>query len=500
MHRLATFFALAAAAIVMVLSGPLTPRAASAQTSDTPSLDTPIGVPFIGSYEVWCTSRNPAPFNLCRSHHGTPAIDFGMTVGTPVRATGNGIVEEVETSCSGPGWCRNGAGNFISIAHADGRFSRYLHLTDVYVEAGDIISIGDLIGTSGETGQSSSPHLHYDEHFPRGTRSPMGEWLGCVDGEIVKYPDVFGETDWNLVPYGSIVRNDGYDCLTGVPPEPTAPPIVTPGVDQFAISAEGFTVFDLEITSEDGTTSLLTLNSGVLLRQPEPVGPVSIRLRDRLSNTLTWSVPVTYDPGVAPTGPFCDGLQASSGLIGTTAADVIIGTAGADRIDGRGGSDVICAGEGDDTIIGGRGMDWIDAGPGADIVSGGLGLDQIFGGDGDDSVTAGNGADRVFGGPGNDTLNGNFGNDHVEGGPGADTVIGGIGHDWLLGGPGDDRLEGRNGRDYLGGGLGDDQLFGNNGLDRLVGAGGDDSFDGGPKDDRCATDAEDRAPLVECER
>ena len=58
----------------------------------------------------------------------------------------------------------------------------------------------------------------------------------------------------------------------------------------------------------------------------------------------------------------------------------------------------------------------------------------------------------------------------------------------------------QHGRDYLGGGLGDDQLFGNNGLDRLVGAAGDDSFDGGPKDDRCATDAEDRAPLVECER
>ncbi len=500
-HRLAHPLALAAALLVMVLASPLSPTAASAQTvEENPAEASPVGVPFIGSYEIWCTSRNPAPGDRCRSHHSTPAIDLGMEVGEPIRATGNGVVEEVETSCSGPGWCRNGAGNFISIAHADGRFSRYLHLTDVLVEEGQIITVGDLIGTSGETGQSSSPHLHYDEHFPRGTRSPMGVWLGCVDGEVVRYPEVFGQTDWNLVPYGSIVRNDGYDCLTGIEAQPTDPPIVISGESAFGITAEGTGAYDVEITYSDDTTTTFTLVAGTLNRQPAPSAAVSVRMRDRTSNSLTWSVPVVYDPALLPVAPVCDGLHASSGFIGTTAADVIIGTDGSDVIDGRGGNDVICAGGGDDSIHGGRGQDWIQGGPGSDIISGGFGLDKIWSGDGDDDVRGGNGPDQIWGGAGADTVNGNAGNDRVEGGTDDDLVIGGIGHDQLRGGADDDRIEGRNGRDYLGGGLGDDALFGGNGFDRLVGAGGDDSFDGGLKDDRCATDDDDTAPLVDCER
>ncbi len=500
-HHLVYLLALAAALVVMVLASPLSPTAASAQTMEQNLAGaSPVGVPFIGSYEIWCTAGNPAPGDRCRSHHATPAIDFGMTVGTTIRATGNGVVEEIETSCSGPGWCRNGAGNFISIAHADGRFSRYLHLTDVLVAEGQLITVGDVIGTSGETGQSSSPHLHYDEHFPRGTRSPMGVWLGCVDGEVVRYPDVFGETDWSDVPYGSIVRNDGYECLTGAALDTTDPPIVISGETTFAITVEGQGSYDVEISYLDNTTTTFTIAAGTLNRQPAPSEAVSIRLRDRTSSSLTWSSPVVYDPSLLPDLPSCNGLHASSGFIGTTAADVIIGTDGSDVIDGRGGNDIICGGAGDDAIHGGRGQDWIQGGDGSDTISGGFGLDKIWAGNGNDDVRGGNGPDEIFGGAGADRVDGNEGNDLVEGGSGNDTVLGGIGHDVLRGGPDDDRIEGRNGRDYLGGGLGDDSLFGGNGLDRLVGAAGDDSFDGGLKDDRCATDAEDSAPLVDCER
>jgi len=485
---------------VILLAGPFSP--AGAQTvEENPATTSPVAVPFIGSYEIWCTSFNPAPGDRCRNHHTTPAIDFGMEVGTPIRAAGDGIVEEIETSCSGPGWCRNGAGNFISIAHADGRFSRYLHLTDVFVEEGQIITVGDLIGTSGETGQSSSPHLHYDEHFPRGTRSPMGEWLGCVDGQIVRYPDVFGETDWNDVPYGSIVRNDGYDCLTGVPAEQTSPPIVISGDSIFGITIEGLGSYDVEITMANDSTTTLVLSGGTLITQPAPDEAVSVRLRDRSAAAVrTWSEPVVYDPMIIPSGPLCRGLHASSGLIGTTAADVIIGTDGPDVIDGRGGNDIICAGAGNDSIHGGRGSDFIRAGDGDDFVSGGFGRDEVRGGNGDDDIRGGNGPDVLWGGPGTDSIHGTAGNDTIDGGPDNDLVIGGIGHDVLRGGSGDDRIEGRNGRDYLGGGGGNDALFGGNGLDRLVGAAGDDTFDGGPRSDRCATDDEDTGVLVECER
>ena len=73
----------------------------------------PVATPFVGEYPVWCTSGNPAPNNLCGSHHRTPAIDIGMAIGIEIRASGDGVVVEVESGC-GTAWCRGGAGNFVA--------------------------------------------------------------------------------------------------------------------------------------------------------------------------------------------------------------------------------------------------------------------------------------------------------------------------------------------------------------------------------------------------
>ena len=492
--------------IVIVLFG--TPTApAGAETALATAETSPIGVPFIGTYEIWCTDRNPAPGDRCSRHHGSPAIDLGMDIGTPINATGSGVVIETETGC-GPGFCRGGAGNFISIGHADGSFSRYLHLTDVFVEAGDEITVGDEIGTSGISGQSSSAHLHYDEHFPAGTRTPMGPWIGCVAGEQVRYPDVFGHTDWNDVPYGSLVVNDGYGCLDGVDVSDVPRPVVLPGGERFGVIAptnDATAIFELSIDrQDDAPPSIRTLRGTALATFDTPDAPVALRIRAKIGERWAeWSDPVPYDPAtVDSTLPTCHGLHATTeAMTGTPTVDVIIGTDGDDTIDGRGGNDVICGNDGDDVIKAGLGQDLVWGGAGGDTISGGRGADKIWADDGDDSVRGGDGPDMVMGGLGNDTLHGTAGNDHVNGGGGDDLVIGGIGHDRLYGSLGSDDLEGRNGRDYLGGGRGDDSLAGGNGRDRLVGAGGTDSFDGGSGDDRCAPDPDQPTELYEgCER
>jgi len=470
--------------------------------------DSPIAVPFIGTHEVWCTDRNPAPGARCSRHHGSPAIDLGMDVGTPIHATGSGVVIETETTC-GPGYCRGGAGNFISIGHSNGTFSRYLHLTNVEVEAGDDVTVGQRIGTSGISGQSSSAHLHYDEHFPAGTRTPMGPWIGCVAGEQVRYPDALGYSDWDDVPYGALIVNDGFGCLDGVDVSSVARPVVLGGPTKFGVIAptnNPRAQFSISVAHQDSDAPIIQTLRGTTFALFDASGlPVAVRLRELVDGQWQeWSNPVVYTPaqGAESEQVSCGGLYATttSGT-GTPNVDVLIGTEGDDVLNGRGGNDLICGLGGNDTIVAGPGQDMVWGGNGSDQISGGRGADMIWGQAGDDTIRGGDGPDTVLGGIGDDHLLGSAGNDRVEGGAGTDTVVGGIGHDRLFGGLGGDQLEGRNGRDYLGGGQGDDTLSGGNGRDRLVGAGGADNFSGGDGDDRCAPDPTGLDESLEgCER
>ena len=481
----------------------LTSTAAEAVQSLGTADESPIAVPFLGEYEVWCTDRNPAPMNICSNHHGSPAIDLGMDPGTPIHAAGTGVVIEADNFCPARGSCNNGKGNSVIIEHADGRFSRYIHLASVSVAVDQPVSVGDLIGASGESGQSSSPHLHYDEHFPFGTRNDMGAWVGCVDGERVQYPEAFGTSDWNQVPFGSLIVNDGWGCLGGFDPltEDVDPPRILSGTTHFGItssSGKASTTYEVRIEPTDGgAEQIVTITGTKLIHRVAPSAPVLVRIREVGG---PWSDPVTYDPAEELAVPVCLGLHfTSASLTGSPGVDVIVGTSGDDTIDSRGGDDVICAGDGDDTIFGGLGKDRIFAGAGNDTISGGKGFDIIRGEDGNDSVRGGEGNDTIIGGPGDDTLEGNVGRDLVDGGPGSDHLIGGIGHDTLFGRANDDFLEGRNGRDTLVGGNGKDDLDGNNGRDTLDGGAGADDLDGGDLVDRCSSDPTDTS-IVGCEQ
>ncbi len=81
-------------------------------------------------------------------------IDFVAPVSTPVVATAPG--EVVVARYSGA------YGNLVEVAHAEGFVTRYAHLQTLLVQPGDRLRAGDRLGLLGNTGRSTSAHLHYE--------------------------------------------------------------------------------------------------------------------------------------------------------------------------------------------------------------------------------------------------------------------------------------------------------------------------------------------------
>lgn len=77
--------------------------------------------------------------------------------GDAVLATASGQVVTVNFD--------NSFGNQIIIKHNHGMYTRYAHLNSIRVKKGQIVSQGEVIGTIGNTGISTGPHLHYEVHI-----------------------------------------------------------------------------------------------------------------------------------------------------------------------------------------------------------------------------------------------------------------------------------------------------------------------------------------------
>ena len=94
-------------------------------------------------------------YKIRKLHSG---MDYTAPVGTPVFVTGAGVVEEAVKS-------GRGSGNRVIINHGYGFKTVYEHLEDINVRQGRNVVRGDIIGTVGNTGLSSGPHLHYEVLF-----------------------------------------------------------------------------------------------------------------------------------------------------------------------------------------------------------------------------------------------------------------------------------------------------------------------------------------------
>ena len=93
------------------------------------------------------------------------AVDFGMDEGTMICAARGGLVFAVKEDSKKGGNFKHAAknGNYIRIFHSDGTMATYDHLKQngADVEIGDKVEAGQVIGSSGNTGYSKGPHLHF---------------------------------------------------------------------------------------------------------------------------------------------------------------------------------------------------------------------------------------------------------------------------------------------------------------------------------------------------
>ena len=89
-----------------------------------------------------------------RMHYG---LDFSVKKGTPIYATADGKVVIIKSSFGG-------LGKHIYLDHGNGYRTVYAHLNKFNVKKGQKVKRGELIAYSGNTGRSTSPHLHYEVH------------------------------------------------------------------------------------------------------------------------------------------------------------------------------------------------------------------------------------------------------------------------------------------------------------------------------------------------
>ena len=102
-------------------------------------------------------------YKIPKMHMG---IDFSAPVGTPVYATGDGVVKVSSRSA-------RGLGNQILIDHGYGYETLYACMDELNVRNGQEVKRGDLIGTVGDTGLSVAPHLHYEVHLDGKAMNPI---------------------------------------------------------------------------------------------------------------------------------------------------------------------------------------------------------------------------------------------------------------------------------------------------------------------------------------
>ena len=114
------------------------------------------------------------PFTKVRKFHY--GMDFTSPTGTPVYASGDGVVLKADNSLSG-------YGNHIEINHGYGYVTLYAHLSKYNCKPGQKVKRGDIIGYVGSTGRSEAPHLHY-EVIKNGEKvNPINFYYGSISAE-----------------------------------------------------------------------------------------------------------------------------------------------------------------------------------------------------------------------------------------------------------------------------------------------------------------------------
>jgi hypothetical protein len=119
-----------------------------------------------------------SPVRDFRSHSG---IDLAMPEGTTLRSVANGVVDKV---FDGSG----AIGKGLSVKMPDGTRTIYGHMNEVKAHVGEKVHAGEVLGLSGNTGNSTGPHLHFGMKDANGhviDPTPHAEQLASISGDHV---------------------------------------------------------------------------------------------------------------------------------------------------------------------------------------------------------------------------------------------------------------------------------------------------------------------------
>lgn len=128
-------------------------------------------------YEEETAHRVVQGYYSSYSHKNRAALDFKMKPGTPIHAARDGVVIRVVENNDRGGLNKSNRpfANLIVLQHPDGGRTGYWHLKKdgAFVNIGDSVKQGQVIGLSGKTGYTAFPHLHFIAWRPGGG-GPMG--------------------------------------------------------------------------------------------------------------------------------------------------------------------------------------------------------------------------------------------------------------------------------------------------------------------------------------
>lgn len=111
-------------------------------------------------------------YGIAKMHYG---LDFTAPQGTPIYATGNGVIT---TAAFG-----SGTGNQVIINHGYGYETVYMHMARIKVTTGQKVKRGEVIGWVGSTGASTGPHCHYEVHINGTAVDPVYFFFNDLNAE-----------------------------------------------------------------------------------------------------------------------------------------------------------------------------------------------------------------------------------------------------------------------------------------------------------------------------
>jgi hypothetical protein len=210
--------------LALISAVPMLPLPQDVPSAIAAPASSPELVPFIGTFRISATWGSPS-----NGYHAASdeAIDFELPSGTPVLAAGAGTVSAVTNDnrncnpsivnpndfAAGIRWCNQQGyiGVSVTIRHADGRFSRYLHLSSLAagISKDATVAAGQQLGLSGNSGISTGPHLHYQEGIWGGESSvDPGPMTACHGASVVNYDNMQNR-------FREYIRSDGFSCAGG---------------------------------------------------------------------------------------------------------------------------------------------------------------------------------------------------------------------------------------------------------------------------------------------